>query len=210
VQDSDTIAYRFCFGKDVGRQEHRPPLLHTLLEHLTKASLDQGVEARRRLVEDEEIRIVLQGDDEPHLLARAMGKELDLPRQVLLVQAEGLQQAWPQDRGPPGPQARKKIEKRPRREVAVEPQLPGQVADALADPGVLDGCTQQAHGPPVSAHESHQDPKCRGLACPVGAEVAENFPLLEGEAHAAQGADAAVVLVQVRYFKGEHWQVSTD
>ena len=98
ADDRDPVAGPVHLGDDVRREEDRPALLARLADQPEERLLDERVEARRRLVEDQQVRLVLERDDQPDLLlvalavlaeaaARVEIERLDQPRDVRPVDA---------------------------------------------------------------------------------------------------------------------------
>ena len=69
--DRDAVADPLHLREDVGGEEDRPPGGAQLVEDLVEGPLHQRIEALRRLVEDRQLRVVLEGLHDPELLAHA-------------------------------------------------------------------------------------------------------------------------------------------
>ena len=82
ADDRDPVAGPLDLGQDVARQEDRPAVGHRLADELEERLLDERVETRRRLVEDQQLGSVLERDDEPDLLLVALGVLLEPARRV--------------------------------------------------------------------------------------------------------------------------------
>ena len=79
---ADAVAGPLDLGQDVAREEDRPALGARLADQLVERLLDERIEPGRRLVEDEQLGPVLEGDDEPDLLLVALRVLLELARRV--------------------------------------------------------------------------------------------------------------------------------
>ena len=82
ADDRDAVAGPLDLGQDVAGQEHRAALRAGLADQLVERLLDQRVEARRRLVQDQQVRPVLERDDQADLLLVALGQLLELAARV--------------------------------------------------------------------------------------------------------------------------------
>ena len=82
ADDGHPVAGLLDLAEDVARQEDRPAVGLGLADDLVEGLLDERVEAGRRLVEDEQVRPVLERDDEPDLLLVALRVLLELPARV--------------------------------------------------------------------------------------------------------------------------------
>ena len=96
ADDRDAVAGPLDLGQDVARQEDRPALGLRLADERVERLLDQRVQARGGLVEDQQLRPVLERDHEPDLLLVALRVLLELARGV---DVEALDQRSP---GTPG------------------------------------------------------------------------------------------------------------
>src|SRR4029078_4251378 len=77
-------------GQDVRAQEDRPTLGLGLANELVEGLLDERVEARGGLVEDQQVRAMLEGDHQPDLLLVALAQLLVLPARVNVEPLEKL------------------------------------------------------------------------------------------------------------------------
>src|SRR5436190_2374638 len=68
ADDRDAIAGLLDLAEDVAREEDRPALGLGLADDLVEGLLDERIETRRGLVEDQQVRPMLEGDDQPDLL----------------------------------------------------------------------------------------------------------------------------------------------
>ena len=130
ADDGDPVTGAVDLVDDVRRQEDGPAVVAGLADEPEERLLDERVEARGRLVEDEQVRPVLERDDQPDLLlvaprvllvppARVEVERLDQLRDVRLVDAAA-QVAEVRDRLGAG-------------QSVVQVELAGQVADATMD-----------------------------------------------------------------------------
>src|SRR5664279_1554178 len=72
ADDRDPVACLLDLAEDVAREERGRAPSRRLAKDLEEALLDERVQAGRRLVEDEQIRPMLEGDDEADLLLVAL------------------------------------------------------------------------------------------------------------------------------------------
>ena len=72
ADDPDPVARPLDLVDDVAGEERRPALVARLAEELEEVLLDERVEARCRLVEDEQLGPMLERDDEADLLLVAL------------------------------------------------------------------------------------------------------------------------------------------
>src|SRR6185503_3503104 len=63
ADDRDAVARLLDLAEDVAREEHGPTLGLRLADDLEERLLDERIETRGRLVEDEQVRPMLEGDD---------------------------------------------------------------------------------------------------------------------------------------------------
>ena len=64
ADDRDAVAGALDLAQDVAGQEDRPPIRLRLAHQLEERLLDERVEARGRLVEDQQLRAMLERDHE--------------------------------------------------------------------------------------------------------------------------------------------------
>src|SRR3954454_19060437 len=72
ADDRDAVGRPFDLADDVTREEHRPAGAARLADEVEERLLDERVEARGGLVEDEEVGLVLERNDEADLLLVAL------------------------------------------------------------------------------------------------------------------------------------------
>ena len=198
VDDRDPGAHLAELGEDVAADEdrlaHRPQLAKDL------AHLDAGprVEARGRLVEDQQRRIVDERVGEAQPLAHAAREGLDVGV-ALVGEADDLEQLA-DHRGPAGRgdavAAREEVEVLPDAEVVVHAVEVGHVADAAAD---LDrvradrdaGHERLARG---RGEERGQDLHRRRLARAVRPDQPEDLAAADDEVDAGHGEVVVVAL----------------
>ena len=157
-----------------------------------------GVEADRRLVEDEHLGIRDQRLGEPDALPVPLRQPRDQP-----VPHVGDLAALQHLADPAAPLApadalhvRDEVEVRGDRHVAVERDVLGQVADPAPHLERLLEHVEAGHpgGPARGRHEAGEDPHGRRLAGAVRAEEADDLALLHGERHVLDGRNGSVVL----------------
>ena len=77
ADDRHALAGLLDLGQDVRREEHRRAVGHRLAQRLEERLLDERVEARRRLVEHQQLGAVLEGGDHADLLLVALAVRLE-------------------------------------------------------------------------------------------------------------------------------------
>ena len=82
ADDAHPIAQGLDFGEDVAGEQHGAPLAPDLLDALLENRLHQRVEARRGLVEDQQLRPMLEGDDQADLLLVALAVLAEALRRI--------------------------------------------------------------------------------------------------------------------------------
>src|SRR5258708_9254463 len=78
-EDRHASTHRLDLRKHMRGEKDRAPARREAGHDGAERLLYERIEAVRRLIEEQERRIVLHRDDEPQLLARAVGEELDAP-----------------------------------------------------------------------------------------------------------------------------------
>ena len=218
VEDDDVVRDLRDHGEVVGHVDRRRPLaLDDRLERLQHLDLGGDVEGRRRLVEDQEVRVAAKGHGRHQALELAPGDlvrvalaetvrigEVEGPVEVLGAPVGLLPAELPVEHRRLGhllPDGERGVERRGR--------ALGEVGDALAAelPLLLGG-----HGDdvaPVEAHLPAGELEARlgiseggegdgGLAGARFADEGHHFAALDGEAHPLDdGGEAAVVLAGV-------------
>ena len=84
ADDRDPVAALLDLGQDVARQEDGATVADRLTQGLEERLLDERVETRRRLVEDQQLGPVLEGDDHPDLLLVALAVLPEAPADIQL------------------------------------------------------------------------------------------------------------------------------
>ena len=174
TDDRHPIARPIHLVDDVRRQEDGPPVGTRLADKLEERLLDERVEAHRRLVEDEQVRPVLERHDKPDLLLVALAVFLEL---AAWVQIQALDEAV--DVGPvhPAPQVAEVGDRLGARQAVVQVELTGQIPDAPVDGDRVDGRLDAEDHRPAGGwpDQVQQDPHRRRLAGAVGAKEAEDL-----------------------------------
>ena len=96
--DRDPVADPLDLGQDVRGEEDGPARRPQLVEDLVEGTLHQGVQALRGLVEDGELRVVLERLDDPELLAHPAAVVADRAGEVARGELEAIEEPRPQDR----------------------------------------------------------------------------------------------------------------
>jgi hypothetical protein len=112
--DADPVAERLRLGQDVARQQHGAALVADLADVLLEHRLHERVEARRRLVQDQQLGVGGQRGHERDLLPVALRVAAGLLRRV---EVEALEQLRP-------PAGSMPPRSRPSRSMASPPEMP--------------------------------------------------------------------------------------
>ncbi len=129
ANDSHPVGDPLDLRQDMGGEEDGPSLFLRLLHHPVELLLHQRVEPAGRFVEDQQLRMMHEGLDEPHLLFVAAGQIADGSLQVELQPLRQL------SRLPDSAQVSQMSEMGQQLltgEALVEGELPRQVADPAA------------------------------------------------------------------------------
>jgi hypothetical protein len=196
AQDAGTPADGGDLAQVVRRQQHGRAALGGLADQLERRLSHQRVEPRRRLVEDEHVRLVLECVDQRHLLAVALGQ---IAHTTAQVEVEPLGQL-PSPFGDPATAAEttENVQRAGRADAGPDVEFAGQVAEA----GVLGGAAgdhaaaQHADLPARGPQQAHDAADRSGLARSVGAEIAEDLARLDRERHELDPAGRAVAFRQ--------------
>ena len=196
VDDRDPVAELVGLGHVVGRQQDRPARDGRLPgeDQLADRAGGGHVEAERRLVEEEDPRVVEQAAGEVHLLALA-GRERADPLLALLVEPDRLDQLVDPV---PAVLRRQPVELAEHPELLADGQDPVArllaAGDHVHDPAdllglALDVEAEDPGGPLRRQEERRQDLDQRRLAGAVGAEQPEELAGLDREVDAVEGDD---------------------
>ena len=90
--DRDAVADPLHLREDVGGEEDGPPRGAELVEDLVEGPLHQRIEALRRLVEDRQLRVVLEGLHDPQLLAHAPAVVAHGPAEVAWAEIQAVEE----------------------------------------------------------------------------------------------------------------------
>ena len=100
--DRHPVADPLDLGQDVRREEDRPAGRSQVVEDLVERALHERVEALGRLVEDRQLRVVLERLDDADLLAHPARVVADRPSQRRVVELEPVEQLRSARRRPAG------------------------------------------------------------------------------------------------------------
>ena len=194
ADDRDPVAGPVDLVDDVRRQEDRPAVGAGFADELEERLLDERVEPGRRLVEDEQVRLVLERHDQPDLLLVALGVLAEAPARV---EVEPLDQVVDVGAVDPAAQVREVGDGVGAGQAVVQVELARQVADPPMDRDRVDGRLDAEHRGPAAGRtdEVEQDPHRRRLARAVGSEEPEDLALADLE---VEVDDAAVRAVRLR------------
>ena len=132
ADDRDAVADPLDLRQHVGREEDRPSRGLEVVEDVVERALHQGIEPLGRLVEDRQLRVVLEGLDDPDLLAHPARVVADGPVQRPRGQLEPFAQLGAAGRRTAG-QVAEVVEQPLAGQRVVEGDPAGQVADPSPD-----------------------------------------------------------------------------
>ena len=160
ADDRDAIAGPLDLGQDVAREEDRPALGLRLADEGVERLLDERIQARGRLVEDQQLRPVLERDDEADLLLVALRVLLELARRVDL---EALDERRLVGRVDAAAQVGEVAQRLAAGQAVVQRELARDVADAPMDRDRVDGRLDAEHeGPAAGRPDEVEDRPDRG------------------------------------------------
>ena len=166
------------------------------LTRLDERLLDERVEARGRLVQDQQVGLVLEGDDEADLLLVALGVLAELAGRV---QVQAFDQRALVRSVDAAPEVGEVGDRLAAGEPVVERELAGQVADAAVDRHRvgrrLD--VEDERAPGGRTDQVEQDPDRRRLARAVGPEIPEDLTGVDAEVEVDDATVLAVGLGQL-------------
>ncbi len=193
ADDPHPVGGLLHLGEDVGGEEDRRPVGHRLAEDAEERLLDERVQARRRLVEQEQLGAVLEGDDEGDLLLVALAVLLELARRV---EVEALDEAGLVGGVDAAAQVGEVLQVLAARQAVVEGELAGQVADPPVDRHRVGARRDAEHPgrPRGRPDQVEEGPDRRRLAGAVRPQEPEDLPLGNGEIDLDDPAVAAVAL----------------
>src|SRR6266545_4437936 len=194
TDDRDPIAGLLHLGQDVARQEDCSALVLCLSDDLVEGLLDQRVQTRGRLVEDQQIGTVLESHDEPDLLLVALRV---LPEPAREIHVEAGDEVGLVERIDATPKVREVLDRLAAGQLVVERELAGEVAHSAVDGHGIHGRLDAEDESPAARRpdeiEQHAD---RGrLAGAVGPQEAECLAFVDLEVDVD---DAAVRPVRLR------------
>ncbi len=168
----------------VGGEHHGRALGGQAAQQLLQGLLGQGIQARERLVQDHQLRLMRQGAQQLHPLGHALGQ---MPHLAACGVAEAI--GFQKLQGAPSRagrrhafQAGEEDDGVHRRHAAVEAALFGQEADAVAHPAHVP-LAQHQDAARVGSDQAQDHPQGGGLACAIGPEEAQepSAPRLEAQ-----------------------------
>jgi hypothetical protein len=195
--DAHAVTHRLDLGEDVAGEQHRAPAAALLHDALTKDGLHQRVQARGRLVQDEQLHVGGQRGHERDLLAVALRVGAAL---LGRIEVEALEQLASASRVQAAAQPAEQVddlaagEVGPQRHVAGHVREPAVQRDDVA-PRVA---VEQADGAAVGAQQAEQDADRRRLARAVGAEEGVHLARGHLEVQAIERPRRAEGLAQIR------------
>ena len=205
ADDGHAIARLLHLGQDVRAQEDGAALFLGLADDRVELLLDERVEAACRLIEEQQVGPVLEGDDQPDLLLVALGQLPELARRVDL---EALDQLLLVGTVDAAAQVGEVVERLTAGQLVVQRELARQVAQAAVDGDRILGRVDAEDRRPAAGRTDvvEQRPDHRGLAGAVGPEEAKRLALADFEVDVDDPAVLAVVLGQLLGLDdGCHW-----
>ncbi len=184
ADDRDPVAGPVDLVDDVRRQEDRPSVVARLADEPEERLLDERVEARRRLVEDEQVRPVLERDDQADLLLVALRVLLEPPARV---EVERLDQLGDVGLVHAAAQVAEVGDGLRAGQPVVQVELAGQIADPAMDRDRIGGRldAEDLGAPGCRPDEVEQDAHRRRLAGAVRPEEPEDLALGDLEVEVA-------------------------
>ncbi len=178
ADDRDAIAGLLDLAQDVAREEDRPALGLRLADDLVERLLDERVEARRRLVEEQQVRPVLEGDDQADLLLVALRVLLELAARV---EIEAIDELLLVGRVDAAAEVREVLDRLAAGQLVVQGELARQVAEAAVDRDGIGGRVDAEDRGPARGRADvvEQGADGRRLAGAVRAEEAEGFAFFD-------------------------------
>ena len=183
-------------GQLMGREKDGPAAGPNLVEHAVELVLDEGIEAGRRLVQDQQVRSVHERLDEGDL-ALVAGRKL--PHLARKVARKPLGQLIDERPIHPPSQRAEEAQVLPAGEPAVQSQLAGDVADATARLDALRARvqTEQVRRTGARPDEVQQYADGGRLAGPIGTQKAEDLAHAHLQVEVGHAALGAVELGQL-------------
>ncbi len=188
-------------GDDVGGEDHGGAFVRQGADHLFEPPLVDRIEARERLVENDEARFVNQGAEDLHLLRHALRHLPDLAVGGI-AEAMLLEQFAPADAPFGKRQAAQCTDEGNRLEGlhrGIEPALLGKVADGVGDIVGALGPKDTAVAL-VGVDDAEQHAQRRRLSRAVGAEDAVDRALANGEVDPIDSGEAIEAFDQTARF----------
>ena len=202
MDDDDPLAHHAHLRQDVAGQEDGPVLAEILDQRPRMRDLDR-IDADRRLIQNQHLRIVHDRLGEPHPLPVAL-RELRQDHVAILLQGADLDHLVDPPGGRPlvePPQPARESQVRMGGHVVVERDDLREVADVaaalqrIARHVVLGDEHVTARGHQVAGHHLHGG----GLAGAVGSQEADDLALLDVEGDVVDGQPLPVVLGEILY-----------
>ena len=192
---------------EVGRDEDRHPLTaREVDEQLPELVAGDRVHARGRLVQQEHVGLVQDGDRQGEPLLEPQG-ELSRRRVQVRAQAEAFREFVDPGACPVSGKVEDlgmEIEVLPDRQLAVEREGLRHVADPIAGGQVVGvhGLAEELRLALGGGEKAGEHLHRGGLAAAIRAEESEDLAAADGEAHAIDGGEAAEALREVRGLDG--------
>jgi hypothetical protein len=190
TDDGEPVAQRLDLGQDVAGQQHGAAAAALLLpDDLTEHLLHQRVQARGRLVQQQQLHIRGRRGDQRHLLPVTLGVRAPL---LAGVQVEALQQLGAAPRVQPAAQPAEQVDHLATGQARPQRDVPGDVGQPPVQRGRVGPrvAAEQPRGTGIRPHQAQQHPDRGGLPGAVGAEEAVHLTGTHGQVQPVQGAGA--------------------
>ena len=175
--------------------EDRLPVALRAAHELHEALLHDRVESHRRLVQDQQLRLVHERLHDPDLLAIPLRQAADARPEVQLEPRRELVDAASGDTAAQVAEVAKQL---PSRLPAVNDEVAGQVADAGTQRGATEpwALAEHGHRSPARADQVEQDPDRGRLAGTVGPKETVDLAGLDLEIQPVEPATTTVELAE--------------
>ncbi len=195
ADDAHAVAHLLNLGEHVRRNDDGAAGGDNVADELVERVLDERIEAACRLVEDQQLGLVDERLQQPHLLAVAPGQIADA---TVEAELQPTRQLLHPRVGHAASQPTEPAHMLPRRQVLVERQLARQVAQTgVSRHGIAPAVrSQHRRAAPRRTQQIEQEADHRGLPCSVGSQEPERRPSRNLEVNVEHSRVVAVVLGQ--------------
>ena len=202
LDDDDSIADSFHFGKDVAGKKHRSAFLLFFLDDIQEERLHRRIEAGGRFVEDIDFRGGKKRGENGDLSFRAQGHvacpfvQIDAEKVGKLSYRIGFTL----------PQGKLYREEFPPGQVLRQGHFPGDVADLLEDSPIFSRLFSEKHcRAGIGFGKTHQMAYGRRLSGTVRTEEADAFPFLHLKRDMEDASSVRIILREIGDFDYAHF-----